>query len=172
MKCEIPFAAVVRSDPMLCTRCAALSGCWMTHHMANATAAHVRTVFKFTPPPWKRRHLHFCEYPHNPSPKPGLDGAQAGAAPRPAVLSAAVCPVLTALRMPLESMPAPPGKYAACGGGLEGATPASVGGRAGRPVLWRIVPAMRACTHTFRFLDVPRSDNIPPCRACLGHGDA
>lgn len=33
---------------MLCTRCAALVGCWMTHHMANATAAHVRTDFRFT----------------------------------------------------------------------------------------------------------------------------
>jgi hypothetical protein len=48
MKCEIPDAAVVRNDAILCTRCAALVGSSMTHHMRNATAAHPSTVFNFT----------------------------------------------------------------------------------------------------------------------------
>ena len=66
----------------------------------------------------------------------------------------------------------PAGEYAAACGVLEGTTPASTGRSAGQPVLWRIIPAVHTCVRTFRFLDVPRSDNIPPCRACLGHGDA
>jgi hypothetical protein len=47
-KCENPVAAVLRSPPMLCTRCAAAVGCRMTHHKTKPTHAHVRTVLSCT----------------------------------------------------------------------------------------------------------------------------
>src|SRR5215470_13626619 len=50
-KLESPDAAVDRKVPMLCTRCAALSGCSMIHHTTKAIAAHPAMVFAFTSPP-------------------------------------------------------------------------------------------------------------------------
>lgn len=78
MKSDRPWAALVRTDPMLCTRCAALVGCWMTHHRTNATAAHVRTVLRFTAASLRAQTSHFPVFLY-PSPKPSPMWVQAGA---------------------------------------------------------------------------------------------
>ena len=173
MKLDRPCAAVVRMDPMLCTRCAALAGCWMIHHRTNATAAHVRTVFRFTAASLEAQTSPFTQYPfilaRN---RPGCGSKPARSSPcsvpngcsMPGTSRRYACALLRVCR--------PAAEYAAGSGRQQAATPANPHRPAGQPLPWRFFPAVQSCIRTFRFLDVPRSDNIPPCRACLGHGDA
>jgi len=79
MKLDRPCAAVVRMDPMLCTRCAALAGCWMIHHRTNATAAHVRTVFRFTAASLEAQTSPSSQYPFILARNPAWMWVQAGA---------------------------------------------------------------------------------------------
>ena len=173
MKLERPWAAVVRMEPMLCTRCAALAGCWMIHHRTNATAAHVRTVLRFTAASLEAQTSPLSQYPFILArTRPGCGSKSAQPSP---------CSVPDGSSMPGTSrsyasawlrVRRPAGKYAAHGGRLEAATPATAHRPADQGCSATIFPVAHACIRTFRFLDVPRSDNIPPCRACLGHGDA
>jgi hypothetical protein len=79
MKEDRPWAALVRMDPMLCTRCAALVGCWMIHHRTNATAAHVRTVLRFTAASLEAQTSPFTQYPFILARNPAWMWLQAGA---------------------------------------------------------------------------------------------
>src|SRR5215469_15739050 len=79
MKSERPWAAVVRMEPMLCTRCASLAGCWMIHHRTNATAAHVRTVLRFTAASLEAQTSPLSQYPYILARNPAWMGLQAGA---------------------------------------------------------------------------------------------
>lgn len=79
MKLDRPCAAVVRMDPMLWTRCAALAGCWMIHHRTNATAAHVRTVFSFTAASLEAQTSPYTQYPFILARNPAWMWLQAGA---------------------------------------------------------------------------------------------
>ena len=108
-----------------------------------------------------------------PSPKTGLDGGPSRRGPRAILRSAAVCPEHRgATHAPGREYAAPRGSVPPMSADRKQPRRRAPGKRAGQPVLCRIVPATHTCISTFCFLDVPRSDNIPPCRACLGHGDA
>src|SRR6266567_1506114 len=61
MNDDIPCAAVLSAVPMLCTRCAALAGCWMTHHRIKATAAQPRTVLSFTAASLEAQSSPLCQ---------------------------------------------------------------------------------------------------------------
>ena len=172
MKDDRPWAAVVRMDPMLCTRCAALAGCWMIHHRTNATAAHVRTVLSFTAASLEAQTSPSSQYPFILARNLAWMWVQADA-------------VLAMLVPNGCSMPGTSRRYACL---VESMPPRGEACSRRRPTgsshvaerartCWParsapIFPATHSCIRTFRFLDVPRSDNIPPCRACLGHGDA
>src|SRR5215469_2655266 len=91
-KCESPFAALVRRFPMLCTRCAALVGCWMIHHRRKATPAHVRTVFRFTAASLEAQSSPLHQFPFYLNQKPDLVGAPSRRGPGHDRPSAAVCP--------------------------------------------------------------------------------
>jgi hypothetical protein len=172
MKCENPLAAVLRNEPMLCTRCAALSGCWMIHQRTNATAAQVRTVLRFTAASWKRRRLHFPPVHFYPSFNLARMRSRSRVAlPWSAVrLQYARNPGPLRMRLgesmrPLEEVCS---RGPRTGSSHAGATP-------GNAPLVRLaadfpLDLSRICA--FRLLEVRRSDNIHPCKACLGHGDA
>lgn len=173
MKSDRPWAALVRTDPMLCTRCAALVGCWMIHHRTNATAAHVRTVLRFTAASLEAQTSPSCQYlfilartqpgcgsePGRSSPYSVPNGcSMPGTSRRYSCASLRVCRPAEEVwrrRRPAGSSHADE-RAPTCWPGRSAVIFATAHGR----------------IRTFRFLDVPRSDNIPPCRACLGHGDA
>jgi hypothetical protein len=172
MKSERPWAALVRTFPMLCTRCAALVGCWMIHHRTNATAAHVRTVLSFTAASLGAQTSPFCQYPfilaRN---RPGCGSKPARSSPYSVPNGCSMPRTSRRYACLVESMPR---RGAVCSR-RRPAGSSHAGERA--PTCWParsavIFAAGHRCIRTFRFLDVPRSDNIPPCRACLGHGDA
>jgi hypothetical protein len=80
---------------MLCTRCAAFAGCWTTHQMTNAIAAHLRMFESFTAASLEAQTAPSCQF-LNLSPKPRLDGdlvVQAGTALAMPVRQQ-VCPLL------------------------------------------------------------------------------
>jgi hypothetical protein len=172
MKCENPLAAVVRNEPMLCTRCAALSGCWMIHQRTNATAAQVRTVFRFTAASWKRRRLHFPPVHFYPS----FNLARMRSRPRVALpwsTSAAVCPEHRGATHAPSREYAGPAREVCSRGRRAGSSHA--GAMPENALLVLIVADFspdRSRICAFRLLEVRRSDNIHPCKACLGHGDA
>lgn len=165
MKSERPWAALVRTFPMLCTRCAALVGCWMIHHRTNATAAHVRTVLSFTAASLGAQTSPFCQYPFI------LARTRPGCGSKPARSSP--CSVPNGCSMPGTSR-----QYARNLAALRMSIVESMPPRGSmQPTAAdRKQPRRRTRTDLlaspFRFLDVPRSDNLPLCRACLGHGDA
>src|SRR5215471_5565741 len=78
MKDDIPLAAVLSAVPMLCTRCAALAGCWMTHHRRKATAAQLRTVLSFTAASLEAQSSPLCQLFLYLSPKPAWVEVQVG----------------------------------------------------------------------------------------------
>src|SRR5215469_13975580 len=91
-KCDSPFAALVRRFPMLCTRCAALAGCWMTHHMAKATPAHVRIVLRFTAASLEAQTSLLSQFLFILTRNPAWMGAPSRHGPGHDRPSAAVCP--------------------------------------------------------------------------------
>src|ERR1700733_5312130 len=72
-KLDTPWAAWLSSEPILCTRCAALVGCWMTHQSTNAIAAHFRILLNFTAASLEAQTAPSCPIPYR-SPKRSLDG--------------------------------------------------------------------------------------------------
>src|SRR5580698_11659957 len=58
---------------MLCTRCAAFVGSWMTHQTTNATASHFRIVPSFTAASLEAQTAPSCRF-LNLRPKRDLDG--------------------------------------------------------------------------------------------------
>src|SRR5215468_5780548 len=78
MKCESPVAAVLSNDPILCTRCAALAGCWMTHHRRKATPPQVRTVLSFNAASLEAQSSPLCQLFLYLSPEPAWVEVQAG----------------------------------------------------------------------------------------------
>src|SRR5215471_1582258 len=74
MKDDIPLAAVLSAVPMLCTRCAALAGCWITHHRRKATAAQLRTVLSFTAASLEAQSSPLCQLFPYLSPEPAWGG--------------------------------------------------------------------------------------------------
>src|ERR1700761_483274 len=76
-KLDRPWAAWLSSEPILCTRCAAAVGSWMTHQSTNASAAHFRIVPSFTAASLEAQTAPSCQFPYR-SPKRSLDGGWVG----------------------------------------------------------------------------------------------
>lgn len=173
MKSDRPWAAVVRMEPMLCTRCAALVGCWMIHHRTNATAAHVRTVLSFTAASLEAQTSPFSQYPFILARNLAWMWVQAGAVLAMLVPNGCSMPE-TSRRYACAWLRVcrPAGKYAADSADRKQPRRRTRTDLLASQFPRRFLPAVPSRIRTFRFLDVPRSDNIPPCRACLGHGDA
>src|ERR1700733_13451885 len=62
-KLDRPWAAWLSSEPILCTRCAAFVGSWMTHQSTNASAAHFRIVPSFTAASLEAQTAPSCQFP-------------------------------------------------------------------------------------------------------------